>query len=967
MTRLPCTVALSCLFAACALVDLQATEVPFDRFYPQEAVLVPLSERSQIQARLDQHGVIRLQPGDYMPNNSLRNITIRSNQRIYGLGSVIPDLTVEPGSQDIVVSFVHGKIIFPGSSQVTRRALFRRVSYSNYQAVGATIEDCVFLSPATSFFNIDNRSSGWWRNNRFLRYLSHGGNPAFQMRGDTNRNSYGNVMLWANSLTPPEEMFVFENLADFNLIHLDVEGYSTAGKPAIQLGAMGAMTVYSTTGHIPTGRTVDAYADALWLHGHTMGNSQPPSVNLRSSNQVSLVVNGNTTQPLQDDAPGNIRAIGYVNGGGTTKTLTVNGVANPAAGAVNSDTRLALATLVSSARTGQQWERPTFVMPPDPVVANPATQPSSTDAIQAQIDAQGVVLLPEGTYYLDRPLVFRRGSGLVGAGMNKTILVARNQDTDLIVNGTTAGLTLADLTLKGGRNGIRLRRNGNEQLQYNEINLSHVTIRDMRDHGLVFEEIYGFDNNFVDYVNFVNCGTAFRQIATQKANLQDPGLTYMDKCMFYQCQFIGCNKALDLLAARASGGNMWVNCLFKDNRDYAVRGVHHSPLTLANCDLINNGGHPVVNTDGALSLIACVFKAGIANPTDLVDAINVSVEGCHFDADGATTTKITAEPPNWISVNYGNPDDANTKSYFTRNVIYYNSSSNLPIGDLRQGLLFNTTFTQNLQYSTRGAYVVNGTPTVIIPGAPVTSPTSQLLVGSQLPPAMTSETGSTPDLTSPNTVLNATASNAFSYAITALHFPTEYSATGLPAWLSLNLTTGIITGVPPAAGSFGFTITASNVFGTDSQDVTLTVAAATANAPLISGSLTITAYLDTPFTYQVVATNSPTSYNAAALPSGLGINTITGLISGAPTQIDTRIASITATNPNGIAITSMTFRVLPKLLTPIVPPGATPPSTTPSTSPSSAGGGSGCGLGASSAGLLLGMMLFRLRRQRQLP
>ncbi len=957
MTRFRFSSGIRGLLLLCVLSGLRAVEVPFDRFYPQEAVLVPLSERSQLQSRLDQHGVIRLEAADYMPNNSLTNITIRSNQRIYGLDSVIPDLTVEPGGHDIVVSFVHGKIIFPRSSQVTRRVQFRRATFCNYQAIGATIEDCLFLSPATSFYNIDNRTGGWWRNNRFLRYLSHGGNPAFQMRGDAARNSYGNVMLWANSLTPPNEMFVFEGLADFNLIHLDVEGYSTAGKPAIQLGAMGAMTVYSTTGHIPTGRTVDAYADALWLHGHTMGNSEQPSIKLRSSNQVSLVVNGNTTQPLVDDAPANIRAIGYVNGGGTSKTLTVNGEANPAT--ISDPTRTALNALVSSARTGQQWERPTFVTPPNPVVADPATQPSSTDAIQAQINSLGIVLLQEGTFYLDSPLVLSRGQGLIGAGMHKTILVARNQDTDLIVNGTTAGLTLADLTLKGGRNGIRLRRSGSEQLQYNEINFSHVTIRDMRDHGLVFQEIYGFDNNYIDYVNFVNCGTAFRQIATDKANPQDPGITYMDKCLFYQCQFIGCGKALDLFAARASGGNMWVNCLFKDNRDYAVRGVHHSPLTLANCDLINNGGHPVVNVDGSLSLIACLFKAGTANPTDLLDAINVSVEGCRFEADGATTTKLTAEPPSWINVNFSNPDDANTKSFVTRNLIYYNTYSNLPVGDLRESLLFNTTFTQDPQYSTRGAYVKNRMATIIIPGTADASPKSQLLVGSQFPSGMTSETGLPPDITSPASVTNATANSSFAYAITALNFPTTFSASGLPAWLSVNSTTGIITGVPPVAGSFPFTVSASNFFGTDNQGVTITASAASVNAPVISGTLQVTAYLDTAFSYQVVASNSPTNYGATALPTGLAINTTTGVISGTPTQLGTRMASITASNANGVAITSMAIRVFPKLPTPVVPPGAAPPTTTPSSS-----GGGGCGLGSSSAGLLLGLLFLRLRRQR---
>src|SRR5687767_14644244 len=104
MTRSGSSAGLPALLLLCAVVRLHAVEVPFDRFYPQEAVLVPLSERSLLQSRLDQHGVIRLETGDYMPNNSLKSVTIRSGQRIYGLGTVIPDLTVEAGAQDVVVS-----------------------------------------------------------------------------------------------------------------------------------------------------------------------------------------------------------------------------------------------------------------------------------------------------------------------------------------------------------------------------------------------------------------------------------------------------------------------------------------------------------------------------------------------------------------------------------------------------------------------------------------------------------------------------------------------------------------------------------------------------------------------------------------------------------------------------------------------------------------------------------------------
>lgn len=63
----------------------------------------------------------------------------------------------------------------------------------------------------------------------------------------------------------------------------------------------------------------------------------------------------------------------------------------------------------------------------------------------------------------------------------------------------------------------------------------------------------------------------------------------------------------------------------------------------------------------------------------------------------------------------------------------------------------------------------------------------------------------------------------FTYTITATNSPTSYNATGLPAGLSIDTVTGIISGTPTVTGSFNITITATNGIGSDNQTLVLTL------------------------------------------------------------------------------------------------------------------------------------------------
>ena len=63
------------------------------------------------------------------------------------------------------------------------------------------------------------------------------------------------------------------------------------------------------------------------------------------------------------------------------------------------------------------------------------------------------------------------------------------------------------------------------------------------------------------------------------------------------------------------------------------------------------------------------------------------------------------------------------------------------------------------------------------------------------------------------------------------------------------------------------------------------------------------------FSYSITATNTPTSYGASGLPSGLSVNTGTGAITGTPTQSGSFSVSLSATNAGGTGTGTLTLTV----------------------------------------------------------
>ncbi|MDP6195725.1 MAG: Ig domain-containing protein, partial [Candidatus Poseidonia sp.] len=135
----------------------------------------------------------------------------------------------------------------------------------------------------------------------------------------------------------------------------------------------------------------------------------------------------------------------------------------------------------------------------------------------------------------------------------------------------------------------------------------------------------------------------------------------------------------------------------------------------------------------------------------------------------------------------------------------------------------------------------------------------------------------------------------------------------LPAGLSFDTSTGVISGTPTAITSTAtYTITATNTGGSATTTVDITV------NDVIPSSV---AYSGTPFTLtkdSAMTAATPTSSGGTViswavsptLPAGLSFDTSTGVISGTPTAItSTATYTVTATNTGGSATTTVDITV----------------------------------------------------------
>jgi hypothetical protein len=160
------------------------------------------------------------------------------------------------------------------------------------------------------------------------------------------------------------------------------------------------------------------------------------------------------------------------------------------------------------------------------------------------------------------------------------------------------------------------------------------------------------------------------------------------------------------------------------------------------------------------------------------------------------------------------------------------------------------------------------------------------------------------------------------YPITATGSPGGFGATNLPPGLTFS--NGVISGTPLTVGTYNILLIATNASGAGYGNLALTVKLP---LPVFTSSAIADGFLNTPFAYTIQAANVPTSFSATGLPGGLTMNSLTGMITGTPTNAGTFNVAITASNFTGPTTNSLTIVIyngaapVPGITSPLIATG----------------------------------------------
>jgi|GEM_PF-3374984 len=617
-----------------------------DSYYQSDYALVRVEDLEQgedLQGLLDEHKKIRLENADY---TAVAPATLRvgAGYEIYGLPQTrLNEVQIEAGASGIVLSslITLGFDFESGAATSDNRFLRIRALGSGVTSLEASVSNATFVDLDGKIF-VDNSAGGTFKNNRFIRTKIHAVSPQIVMQGgseDTGQNTF----VFLNLLTSGGESAYFSDMNDIQIVGLDAESWNwngTAERALLETEELDSLKIFGFNGgnnkaasfpenktsivrtdasvFVAAGATVSNAEDRTLEPNFVFGENVEDAVVLTSNNYSRSEVSEETDYYYSPRDPADASLVVARNDAPVALELEVD------------------AKLGASLSLGDLSAWP---VPQKKTLSNPAgddwqqgrdtASQDDTAELQARIDAEGVVMLDAGVYYVSSSLVLRPNQGLVGKGMSETALVATNPDVDVIRyrpdgESSSAQIVLADLTLQGGRTGFLFEAYGGAGVNVHILtraHFSHIAFRNMSRAGMLlnFPDSRGghLDNNLLDNLYFIENAIGFEQ-ATE-GSCGDHSCSLMDKVMFHESQFIRNGVGVRLDTFRPGNLNAWVDCIFEDNETQAMYlEVQNTPI-IFNSVFSGNAGDPAVESNSRLGHIyRSSFDEGAHQATSLV-------------------------------------------------------------------------------------------------------------------------------------------------------------------------------------------------------------------------------------------------------------------------------------------------------------------------------------------------------------
>ena len=670
------------------------------------AYLLPLSQKATIQSALDTYGAVRLEKGDY----SGVNIVMHSNQRLYGHPSIssTSNITIASGSSNVVIQNLRPApnqaltVTFQAGGVISNCTI-KTMKYCDIQATNATIENNTFID-IIGAIRFDCSVSGYFRNNKIIKHQVQGTSNMLVMKGNSATSSYGNVNLHSNYLSSTGITTDINNLQSSTFVGIDCETYGGLTKELFYAQNIGKMNLATIQGGI-------MYNSGFGYYNIDATNFKSTANFGNSNTQSTITPRTNYLNTFTYSQPN--RSTGTVTGFDLHKDINNQSLYYNNIEQLNTILDANEITKLSNFILDTQytpWVRPNWETLPDPLGANWRTDRiGKTDQkayIQGLINTNGIAELPEGVFYIGSTLNIPADSshGIIGQGTGKTVIVGLTDTFPLITvdTGDFGNLTLSNLTLQGGSVGLYANR---QTLLWAYQNLNFLVFRDQV-YGIQLHQIYGFDNNFLDNVSFVNCGKGiFQDPLIPYVNNVLEGCSYIDKTLFYKSQFINCTTGVSMQGTRANNMDAWVDCKF-DGGGQAFNGGGDSTI-FANCDFTNYTGASVLETNSLF-----IYNSNFYNNTvtgAILNSMSNDFEGCNF----------------LDNINLFTP---NADNAILCNIVNSTVTGSISVGSARSinATLVNSRLLSNSTLSKLLVNVKQGTPLVVINATP--NPYPQLLV-----------------------------------------------------------------------------------------------------------------------------------------------------------------------------------------------------------------------------------------------